>query len=66
MLPLFTFVVGSVFLGVALTFKFLLWLANTARHEEKSGVEGCLENLLVLLPFGIAVVLYCVAALSSS
>ncbi|MFN8492656.1 MAG: hypothetical protein U0350_33955 [Caldilineaceae bacterium] len=66
MLSLFTFVVGSVFLGVALTFKFILWLASATRPTEKSGVEGCFENLLVMLPFGIAVVLYCVAAISSS
>ena len=64
MFQLLFFVVGSVFLGIALTLKFLMWLSGSARQEEKSGVEGCFETFFVTLPFGIAVMLYLVAAVS--
>ena len=65
MFPLITFVTGSIFLGVALTLKFLLWLSGAARREEKNGVEGCFETFLVMIPFSIAVMLYLVAVVSN-
>ncbi len=64
MFQLLIFVVGSVFLGIALTLKFLMWLSGAAR-QEKSSVEGCFETFFVMIPFAIAMMLYLVAVVST-
>ena len=66
MFQLLIFVVGSVFLGVALTLKFLMWLSGSTRREASSSVEGCFETFFVTIPFGIAVMLYLVAVVSAA
>lgn len=65
MFQLLIFVIGSVFLGIAITLKFLMWLSGGARREEGRGVEGCFETFFVMIPLGIAVMLYLVAVVST-
>ena len=70
MFQLLIFVIGSVFLGIAITLKFLMWLSGSARPEARSGeegrgVEGCFETFFVMIPLGIAVMLYLVAVVST-
>ncbi|MFN8487791.1 MAG: hypothetical protein U0350_09385 [Caldilineaceae bacterium] len=66
LIQLLLYLVASVLLGIALTFKFLIWLANPHRNEDSDRVAGCLETLLFMVPLSVAIVFYLVAVLSNT
>lgn len=63
---LLLFVVASVFLGIALTFKFLIWIGHPGQDENGDGVAGCLEALLFMVPLSVSLVFYAAAVISNT
>ena len=56
---------GSIFLGIALTFKLLLWVGGSQRSAAHTRVEGCFETFLVMVPLSFSVMLYVVALINA-
>ncbi len=63
-LQLIVYCLASFFLGVALTLKVIFSLAQ--RNDSQDRSEGCLGNLLALLPLGLALLLFAAGFMSQS